>query len=380
MVGFWAVVVVLVRCGQARLARPGRQRCIAVKQNRGGTTTTTSTSDGRWLRPTSWSSRQRKKALSLVVLTVQNSALTLTMRYSRTRPHKHKYLASEAVVLCEIFKAVASLFFAVLAGDGRRGSFATRLANAAHDAYAEPGSYVLLVPAALYAVQNNLQYVAASNLEPAIFQLLYQMKLLTTAFFSVVLLGRRLKVRQWASIALLAAGLAEASSANSAPPRRRGPPAHGVFLTGFAAVFAACCTSGFSSVYFERVVKRAATAKSNDKPKISVWARNAQLATLSSIIAATGAILKDGDKIRRRGVLAGFTPLVWTVVALQAGGGLCTAAVIAYADNLLKGFATGISMLLSTIASCYWFDFHITSPFIAGATCVLGAICLYARS
>ena len=40
-------------------------------------------------------------------------------------------------------------------------------------------------------VQNNLQYVAASNLEPAVFQLLYQMKLLTAAFFSVDFLNRR---------------------------------------------------------------------------------------------------------------------------------------------------------------------------------------------
>jgi UDP-galactose transporter len=93
-----------------------------------------------------------------------------------------------------------------------------------------------------------------------------------------------------------------------------------------------------------------------------------------------GAYVKDGDRIRQRGFLAGFTPLVWVVVALQAGGGLCTAAVIAYADNLLKGFATGVSMLLSVAASCVWFDFEITKPFLAGAASVVAAILLYSRA
>jgi len=378
--------------------------------------------DATWSwRPSRWSPTQRRKAISLAVLAVQNSALTLTMRYSRTRrTGTATYLASEAVVMSELFKAVVSLSFAALVlddaavdddddddagrcgerssttispeedrqnGQRRRASFAAKLGTAARQAYAEPRSYVLLVPAALYAVQNNLQYVAASNLEPAVFQLLYQMKLLTTALFSVVLLRRRLSKGQWTAVALLALGLGLASVGSSPHRVSSGaaasrPHAAVNFGVGFAAVFAACCSSGFSSVYFERVVKTRATACASartPKTPISVWARNAQLATFSSTIAALGAVVKDGDAIRKRGrLLVGFSPLVWTVVALQAGGGLCTAAVIAYADNLLKGFATGISMLASVLASAVWFDFRITPHFLLGAAAVVGAIVLYA--
>ncbi|KAH8064442.1 pyrimidine nucleotide-sugar transmembrane transporter [Aureococcus anophagefferens] len=261
---------------------------------------------------------KRAKAISLAVLMVQNSALTLAMRYSRTRKTAHRYHPSEAVVMSEV---------------------------------------------------NNLQYVAASNLEPAVFQVLYQMKVLTTAFFSVVLLKRELKPAQWSAIALLAAGLATVGSATTGPSA----PKPGVnFAVGFAAVFAACCSSGFSSVYFERVVKQRSRPLPKAPPRgrvardappparkpISVWARNAQMATFSSTIAFTGALLKDGDAIRARGALAGFSPIVWCTVVLQAGGGLCTAAVIAYADNLLKGFATGGSMVISRLGR---------SPYLAGA-------------
>jgi len=338
--------------------------------------------------------------MSLAVLTAQNSALTLTMRSSRTR-RATNYLASEAVVMSEMVKLLLSLVFAA-AAQTSRGSFLDRLATAAREAYAERGSYVLVVPAALYAVQNNLQYVAASNLEPAAFQLLYQMKLLTTAFFSVLLLRRRLLATQWAAIALLALGLGLASlGARSSSPAAEAllknvgsSSAHhpGVFAVGFASVFAACCLSGFSSVYFERVVK----SRQKDKKRVSVWVRNAQLATFSTTIAALGALAKDGHHIRRRGLLSGFDTLVWLVVTLQAGGGLCesfvlfllilcdavagTAAVIAYADNLLKGFATGISMLICSLASCVWFDFLITTPFVLGASAVFAAIFLYSHA
>ena len=37
------------------------------------------------------------------------------------------------------------------------------------------------------------------------------------------------------------------------------------------------------------------------------------------------------------GLFHGFTPLVWTIVVVQAVGGLVVAATIKYADNILKG-------------------------------------------
>ncbi len=48
----------------------------------------------------------------------------------------------------------------------------------------------MAVPACLYVVQNNLNYVAISNLPGPTFQLLYQLKILTTAVFSVLMLKR----------------------------------------------------------------------------------------------------------------------------------------------------------------------------------------------
>lgn len=70
-----------------------------------------------------------------------------------------------------------------------------------------PDCWKLSIPAILYVVQNNLQYVAASNLDVATFQVTYQMKILTTAFFSVLMLGKRLSSTKWLSLLLLAVGV-----------------------------------------------------------------------------------------------------------------------------------------------------------------------------
>lgn len=51
----------------------------------------------------------------------------------------------------------------------------------------------MAVPACLYVLQNNLNYMAISNLDGPTFQLLYQLKILTTALFSVLMLKRYIR-------------------------------------------------------------------------------------------------------------------------------------------------------------------------------------------
>lgn len=65
----------------------------------------------------------------------------------------------------------------------------------------------------------------------------------------------------------------------------------------------------------------------------------------------------DFDRVRKDGFFQGYLPITWIVVALQAFGGLVVATVIRYADNILKGFATSISILCSCIFSYVFGDF-----------------------
>jgi UDP-sugar transporter A1/2/3 len=51
--------------------------------------------------------------------------------------------------------------------------------------------------------------------------------------------------------------------------------------------------------------------------------------------------------------------------------------VIKYSDNILKGFATSLSIVISFLASVALFDFQMTFTFILGSVIVLIATWLY---
>lgn len=126
------------------------------------------------LQSSSSASATHFKLMALVILVIQNSALALTMRLSRTSAKKSAdpmYLASTAVVLSEVIKLVVSTCLVVRAEYG--------WTNAKQRLYQEmigrpEDMGKLLVPSLLYVIQNNLGYVAMSNLDAATFQVLYQ--------------------------------------------------------------------------------------------------------------------------------------------------------------------------------------------------------------
>ncbi|CAL8346222.1 unnamed protein product [Merluccius merluccius] len=89
-------------------------------------------------------------------------------------------------------------------------------------------------------------------------------------------------------------------------------------------------------------------------------------------------LVYDGERLREHGMFQGYNGITWTVVILQAVGGLVIAAVIKYADNILKGFATSLSIITSTLISYFWLDDFIpTSVFFLGALLVIAATFLY---
>lgn len=66
-------------------------------------------------------------------------------------------------------------------------------------------------------------------------------------------------------------------------------------------------------------------------------------------------------------------------VLLQAFGGLLIGAVLKYASNVAKGFATSISMIASSVLSIYIFDFKPTTHFVLGSIIVAISVALYSQ-
>ncbi|XP_051929063.1 UDP-N-acetylglucosamine transporter-like [Hippocampus zosterae] len=311
----------------------------------------------------------RLKYLSLGVLVFQTTSLVLIMRYSRTlQAEGPRYLASSAVVAAEVMKIVICLMLVF-----KEHSYSVRAFNSIlrqEIAYKPMETLKLAIPSGIYTLQNNLLYVALSNLDAATYQLTYQLKILTTALFSVFMLGRRLGVYQWLSLIILMAGVALVQWPTESPvvAEKASTPTGSQFV-GVMAVLVACCSSGFAGVYFEKILKES---------KQSVWIRNIQLGMFCFVFSFVGMLIFDGDKVMESGMFQGYNGVTVAVVTLQALGGLVIAAVIKYADNILKGFATSLSIILSTLISYFWLqDFDPTSIFFLGAALVIGATFLY---
>ena len=75
----------------------------------------------------------------------------------------------------------------------------------------------------------------------------------------------------------------------------------------------------------------------------------------------------------------GYNNSVWAVIILNAVGGLIVAAVIKYADNILKGFANAVAIISSTICSYYILNdsTNLDLKFALGASMVIAATFIY---
>lgn len=307
-----------------------------------------------------------------------------------------RYLPSTCVLLNEVIKTIISIACAFKESKGLYPPgtpSSTRLRGLIRSLFAGD-SWKLAIPAGLYTLQNTLQYVAVSNLDAATFQVTYQLKILTTAMFSVTLLGRSLSTRKWISLILLIVGVSIVqlpasvpepvpkrfsdwhnllgdirSSANDAVTRFL-PSSFGKEDTllrpqmsrtlGLLAVLTSCALSGLAGVLFEKILKTSRRLATDAAP-VSLWVRNSQLSFWSLFPALfLGIMAKDGAKVAEQGFFGGYNWVVWCVVGLQAGGGVLVSLVIKYADNIAKNFATSVSVVASCVVSVWAFDFKIT--------------------
>jgi UDP-sugar transporter A1/2/3 len=139
---------------------------------------------------------------ALLLLVLQNTLLVIAMRYSRVSEGP-MYAASTAVFSMEVIKFICCNIMVLYQYDFSFGKYGTQLTKEC--TLAE--MLKLSVPSLLYTVQNNLLYFALSNLDATTYQVCYQTKILTTAVFSSVMLGRTLSMRQWFSLLILTIGV-----------------------------------------------------------------------------------------------------------------------------------------------------------------------------
>lgn len=302
------------------------------------------------------------KWASLVILVVQNASTILLLRYVRTTTGDMFY-STTAIVCQEIIKmsvALVLLFSETMDFNEFKASIQRQILDNKID------SIKTGVPAFLFTIQTNLVYLAISNLDAAVFQVTFQLKILTTALFTVLMLKRSLRLLQWVSLVILVTGISIIQIQNASSSSAGDENKNAVF--GLFCVISACLLSGLAGVYFEKILKNS---------KVSIWIRNIQLGMFGAFFALVTAGISDGKKIQENGFFFGYTSLVWLNIVIQSSGGLLVAVVIKYADNILKGFATSVAIIVSCIASVYLFGTIIDMMFAFGTCLVIVSVIMY---
>ncbi|KAI3633246.1 hypothetical protein MIR68_008784 [Amoeboaphelidium protococcarum] len=336
----------------------------------------------------SGSNKNTLKYASLVILTLQNCSLILVTRLSRLVSGP-SYATSTAVFFGECLKVFTAVFCHfyntagiqnadkdvlvsnnLQTGNGNKGGYhVNSIQKFINDCFGRDSDFIqILVPSVLYTIQNNLQYVAISHLDVGTYQVLAQLKIFTTAIFSVLFLQRALVQRQWVSIGMLIVGVAivQLQSTGSAQSKSSSN------VIGFAASFTASVLSGMAGVYTEKILKQ--------KSSTSLWIRNVQMGVCGSVLSLIfGVYILDYKQVSEHGILYGYSNNMAAIgaVFLNAWGGLLTAVVVKYADSISKGFATSIAILLGCVGSYFMFNSVMSATFFMGASLVIVATICY---
>lgn len=307
------------------------------------------------------------KLLALSLLVFQNASVALVMRYSfvSRSEDEQAYMPSVAVFTQEAIKFLLSICLVFVEKRYRFIAATQTLAQSLN-------LWDMLnvsVPAFLYVVQNNLLYVASANMSPAPLQLLFQLKIFTTAVLSVAILGKRLSGKHWGSLLALFIGICivQYSVQDEAKSQSYNTAAQNPLL-GLGAILVAVTCSGLAGVWFEKILK---------KKEVSLWTSNFQLSLISMAISIVTIWGQTATNNSPHDWYVGFTPIVWTVVLLQSLGGLLIAVVVKYTDNIIKGYATSIATVLGTVGSVVWFNFIVSPVFLLGSAVVLVSAYVY---
>lgn len=317
------------------------------------------------------------KFVVLAVLLLQNAMYTILRRYS-VGVMKDTYSSNECLLLAEVFKMALSLAkirdetrsdmpdFYLSTGGNSKSTYAAYIRSVLMN------SGKMLVLAWIYAAMNLLSFVALRLIDASTFTVVAQLKILTTAVFSYLLLRRRFSLVKVLALFNLVLGaiLVCSQSAQSGPnaPVSTSSSFSGKAL-GMLAVAIEVTLSGFASIYFEKVIKGG-----NNEKVMGVFERNVQLAFYSIPSYAVGIMLQGGGEV---GYGGGWNARGVLLSLLGGGGGILVALSVKYADSILKSLATSGSIILATGIGWLWMDGPLNEGMVIGAAIVILAIFQY---
>ena len=299
--------------------------------------------------------KQYVKWTTIAVYITLNSILLVFLRYA-TILGNDKVITTTEVLISEIIKlilaSVGCFIFDAKCNINKLKSILWYIAT-------EDASDLikLSIPAVLYIIQNNLQYLIETKI---ILIVIYQFKVVTTALFYVFMLSRRIYVDEWLCIAAVTVGVSIVELSQHDIEGHY----HAELFIGIISVLVAITTSGFAGVYYEKILKTS---------KLSIWVLNMELSLVSFIFGLIICSTQNTEEISKFGFFYAYNWYTVVLITLQSVVGIAVSQVVFTSDNIHKCFAASISLVIVAFLDVILFPStsEITQTLITGATLVI---------
>ncbi|XP_009507214.2 probable UDP-sugar transporter protein SLC35A4 [Phalacrocorax carbo] len=266
---------------------------------------------------------------------------------------KIPFSSTSVVVLIELTKLVFSLMFLLTWNRELLG-----VAMSWH--HAVP----FALSALLYAANNNLVVHMQLFMDPSTYQVLSNLKIVSTALLYSLLLRKRLSMRKWLALFLLVAAGVSYSCGGLQDPGSPSKMQLHITLVGLLLISVYCLISGLSAVYTEAILKTQA---------LPLSLQNLFLYFFGVLLNLIGYFWSSAEG----SFLEGFSSWVLVIVVSQALNGLIMSVVMKHSSNITRLFVISCSVLVNALLSITLFNLQLTLLFFIAISCVSLAVHLY---
>jgi len=292
--------------------------------------------------------------LAACVLILTNSSYVILLKFSANDQGKYDYNTRTVVFFAEVTKAALSSFLLLL-------THFKREEEAASSKPLTAGTFFLFAaPGFLYFINNNVPFYCLMYVDAGSYQVLNQLKVLTTAISFRIMLGKQLTPRRWGALMLLMVGCGISQMKNSIAATLAQPP------MGYVLITTMCTLSAIAAVYSENLLKNTGQ---------SIHLQNLQMYAWGVFFSFLGLQMEGASDMAL--YTAGYSTPVFLSIIMLSMTGLMTSAVMKYADNMIKLFALACSMFFVMFVSSTYFKAPLTPQLGVGGLLVSVAFYFY---
>ncbi|XP_059163274.1 probable UDP-sugar transporter protein SLC35A4 [Physella acuta] len=221
------------------------------------------------------------------------------------------------------------------------------------------------LPAVCYCINNNLSVFMQDQMDPATFQVLCNLKIASTALLYRIIMRRKLRLLQWASLGLLtfAGGL---NSYSGLTEKSLSLQEIHITLKGVIMALLYCAISGFAGVYTEYILKK--------DSKASLPLQNCYLYSFGILFNFCMWYIQGEEQSN---FFHGYTKYTWLVIVSQAVNGLVMSLIMKHSSNIVRLFVITSAIPVATVLSILVFQLQPGFEFFIVVVIVILAIYLY---